>query len=143
MTLKFDRNRSNLCWRNCQQIGDHTHIFWDCPVLKTFWTGIQTEIHSILKVNLPLNPLYYILDLVPDGAMDKKKAHLVSILLLIARKMITICWLKPLPPTIHQWKERLKTVFLMEKITAKLHCRLIPFLTLWAPVINHLNLSSK
>ena len=96
-----------------------------------------------MNVDLPLDPRYYILGLVPEGAMDKKKAQLLQILLLVARKMITILWLKPLPPTLHQWKERLKTVYLMEKITAKLHCRMGLFLTLWAPVINHLKLPSS
>lgn len=31
VTSKYDKNNSNLCWRNCKQIGDHTYIFWDFP----------------------------------------------------------------------------------------------------------------
>ena len=36
VTSKYDKNNSYLCWRKCKQIGDHTHIFWDCPILIPF-----------------------------------------------------------------------------------------------------------
>uniref|UniRef100_A0A3P8TVH1 Reverse transcriptase domain-containing protein n=1 Tax=Amphiprion percula TaxID=161767 RepID=A0A3P8TVH1_AMPPE len=136
----FDKRNNNLCWRNCGKIGDHTHIFWDCPKLKLFWEEIQAEIRSILGVDLALEPLFYIIGSIPKEAMDKKQAYLLHILLLVAKKMITVSWLSPLPPTLHQWRESLKKVYLMEKITAKLHLKLGFFMNLWAPVIAYFNL---
>lgn len=65
VTSKYDKNNTNVCWRKCKQIGDYTHIFWDCPILIPFWQGIQAEIQGILKIKLPLNPLHYILGLTP------------------------------------------------------------------------------
>lgn len=41
---KFDVSKTNLCWRDCKQISDHTHIFWDCPKLKMYWCSIHAEI---------------------------------------------------------------------------------------------------
>ena len=90
VTSKYEKNNSNLCWRNCKRIGDHTHIFWDCPILIPFWQGIQAEIQSILKIKLPLNPLHYILGLTPREDIEKRKVQLLQILLLVARKLITL-----------------------------------------------------
>lgn len=28
---RFNNNSNNECWRECEMVGDHTHIFWDCP----------------------------------------------------------------------------------------------------------------
>lgn len=30
-----------LCWRKCGKIGDHTHIFWDCPKIQEFWKCVN------------------------------------------------------------------------------------------------------
>lgn len=44
-------------------------------------------------------------------------------LVLIAHKVITVNWLKPHSPTLEQWVQRLKTVNLMEDLTATLRLR--------------------
>uniref|UniRef100_A0A3P9KVM4 Reverse transcriptase domain-containing protein n=1 Tax=Oryzias latipes TaxID=8090 RepID=A0A3P9KVM4_ORYLA len=134
---KYDKNKSDLCWRKCNKIGDHTHIFWDCPVLIPYWQGIQNIIKVITQVNLPLNPLYYIIGTLPEEGIEKKKVKLIQILLLVAKKMITRSWLKTSPPTLEQWLEALRKVYLMEKITAKLHLRSEMFYDLWTPVTEH------
>lgn len=51
LVAKLDKSKPNLCWRNCKKIGDHTHIFWDCPKLKPYWEGIRTEIVAILNTD--------------------------------------------------------------------------------------------
>lgn len=140
MISKFDKNITDLCWRDCKQIGDHTHIFWDCPKLKTYWEGIRKEILAILKIDLPLDPKVYIFGVVPEGLASNCVIKILHILLLTARKMITLSWLRPLPPTINQWHERLLNVYNMEKITAKLQMKYDMFLKIWVPLICHLNL---
>lgn len=76
---KYNGALTNLCWRDCKQIGDHTHIFGACPKLKSFWEGIRTEILAILNIDLPLDAQYYILGVIPEGAMDKTKGYLLHI----------------------------------------------------------------
>ena len=140
ITSKFDRSKTNLCWRECHQIGDHTHIFWDCPKLGNYWGGIRKELFSILNIDLPLTPQFYIIGVLPKGRWEKKKLYLLRVLILIARKMITLSWLKPLPPTVLQWQERVKKVYFMEKITAHLHLKMDIFRIRWAPISEYLNL---
>lgn len=140
ITSEFDNSRTNLCWRECHQIGDHTYIFWDCPKLGNYWEGIRKELFSILNIDLPLTPQFYIIGVLPKGSWERKKLYLLHVLILIARKMITLLWLKPLPPTVLQWQERVKKVYLMEKITAHLHLKMDIFRIRWAPISEYLNL---
>lgn len=140
---KYEKREKKLCWRNCKQIGDHAHIFWDCPKLKKFWQEVQAEILTTINVNLPLDPIYYLLGLTPKGDMGKREVHLIHILLLVMRKIITLSWLKPQTPTLNQWRERLEQVYLKEKITAKLHIKTDSFLALYAPVIAYFGWSDR
>lgn len=91
-----------------------------------------------LKKDLPLTPQFYIIGALPKGRWD---VYLLHVLILIARKMITLLWLKPFPPTVPQWQERVKKVYLMEKITAHLHLKMDIFRIRWAAISEYLNLS--
>ncbi len=46
------------CWRGCGKVGDHTHIFWECPKIFTFWQGVKVEIMKILHIDLPFTPVF-------------------------------------------------------------------------------------
>lgn len=133
----FDKNKSNLCWRNCNLIGDHTHIFWDCPVLKPFWKEVQGEIQNMLNCKLSLELVHCIIGIPSGGDLGGKLIKVIQILLLVARKMITKSWLKAQPPTLEQWLEGLKRIYDMEKITAQLHLKMDRFDDLWSPVTNY------
>uniref|UniRef100_A0A3B1JK50 Uncharacterized protein n=1 Tax=Astyanax mexicanus TaxID=7994 RepID=A0A3B1JK50_ASTMX len=53
---------SNKCWRVCGLVGDHTHIFWNCPLLLAYWKNIQNEINKCLNIEfvpLSLKKYYY------------------------------------------------------------------------------------
>ena len=58
VTSKF-ADTSDQCWRGCGLVGDHTHIFWDCPKLLRYWINIQSEIKKCLNVDLPLKPILF------------------------------------------------------------------------------------
>ena len=138
---KFDKTKTNLCWRQCGQIGDHTHIFWDCPKLKMYWEGIQAEIYNILQTNIRNDPLVFVLGVLPCDFLCKEKMYLFKVIIMVARKMITMSWCKPLPPTVDQWKERLLRVYTMEKITAKLNLDMALFKRRWTPLITYFGLT--
>lgn len=134
ITSKYS-NTSDLCWRNCGKVGDFTHIFWDCPKLLDFWKSIQWELGEVLGINLPLDPSTYILGIMPDDLIDHERIYLLRVLLLIAKKTITSLWLKPQPPNIMQWKERVRQVTIMERITARIQLKLDTYEKRWEPII--------
>lgn len=131
-------NTSDLCWRNCGKVGDFTHIFWDCPKILDFWKSIQTELRGVLGINLQLDPSTYILNtlrIMPDDLIDSECIYLLRVLLLIAKKTITASWLKPQPPNIKQWRDRVKQVTIMERTTARLQMKLDTYEKRWEPII--------
>lgn len=46
-------------------VGDRTHTFWDYPKIQTFWKNIKGEMERILKLDIPLDPLLFLLDVLP------------------------------------------------------------------------------
>ena len=69
----------------------------------------------------------------------RDQKHLLHILLMTARKMVTINWMNPQPPTVAQWKQKLKEVYGMEALTAKLQLRSDVFVRRWLPIARYLS----
>lgn len=137
---KFVDNPATMyCWRGCGMVGDHSHIFWDCPRILSFWIEIKKEIDTILGIKIALTPSQFLFDLVAEGRYDRDQKHLLHILLMTARKMVTIYWMNPQPPTIVQWKQKLREVYVMEALTAKLQLRSDAFGRRWLPIERYLS----
>ncbi|KAJ0059923.1 hypothetical protein NL108_015598 [Boleophthalmus pectinirostris] len=110
ITATYNRDISALCWRKCGHIGDFSHIFWECPVIKVYWDNVTKEIKKILNINTQFKVQHIILCGTMNDAWDTDKMYMLKVLILIAHKVITANWLKPLPPTVEQWTQRLRTV---------------------------------
>ena len=130
-----------LCWRKCGKIGDHTHIFWDCPVIEGFWKSVKEEIGNILEMTVPLEPMLFLLGAIPTDTYDSDQRYILRILLLIAKKIITVNWENAKSPTIIQWKHRLKQVYTMERMTASLQIKMDSFTQRWNCVKIYLDVS--
>ena len=61
------------CWRGCGLVGDHTHIFWDCPKLSGYWHDIQNEIKKCLKIEVPLEPSYFLVGILPENVENNSQ----------------------------------------------------------------------
>lgn len=133
-------NTSRQCWRGCGMIGDHTHIFWDCPILSNYWQNVQEEIKKCFQIDIPLEPLYFILGILPEDLSENSDTDLLRTLLLIANKVITSLWLQPHPPTVAQWKERIQEVYSIERLTASLHLKIEAYIRKWTNVVLHFHL---
>lgn len=129
---------SDKCWRGCGQTGDYIHIFWDCPRLKEYWENIKREIERICKEKINLELQTFLLGIIPNTVSSKNK-KIVQILITIAKKAITVSWLKPQPPSRDLWWERVKDVVGMENVTAKLRFRVKKFQEIWAPVLKEMD----
>lgn len=69
-----------------------------------------------------------ILGAVQEEGMSKKIIYLLHILLIAAKKSITLSWLKVDPPTYKTWIDIVKKIYIMEKITFKLRLQEAQFL---------------
>lgn len=97
------------------------------------------EIDTILGINIALTPRQFLFDLAPDGRYNRDQEHLIHILLMTARKMVAVNWMNPQPPTILQWKQRLREVYVMEALTAKLQLRSDVLGRRWLPIERYLS----
>lgn len=95
VTAKYSKT-SDLCWRNCGWWVTSL-IFWDCPKIIDFC--VKTEIKRILGIDLRLDSNLYKLGIIPEDWIDRDCSYFLKVLLLIAKKKVTINWLKPHPPT--------------------------------------------
>ncbi|KAF7645302.1 hypothetical protein LDENG_00206850, partial [Lucifuga dentata] len=82
----------------------------------------------------------FLLGEIPQDVLGKDQRYILCILLLVARKIITIHWMKAFPPTQTQWTQRLKQVYIMEYMTAKLQMKIDTFVQRWTPVMLYLTL---
>ena len=81
---------------------------------------------------MPLEPSYFVVGLLPEDVEENRHQYL----LLFAKKMITVSWLRQ-PPTSTQWREKVKEVYHMESLTARLQLNQV-FLTKWCPIMTYL-----
>ena len=135
----YKENSTNKCWRNCDMVGDHTHIFWGCPKIKAYWNNIKKELDKIFRTDIPLDPLSTLLDHTQEQMYNKDQCYIMHILLTVARKMITINWMQPGPPTIDMWVKKVRQIYKMEHMTAQLQLKLGRFEEKWTLVSNYLN----
>lgn len=114
--------------------GLHSYIL--IPQMVDFWRCLKTEINNkiILGINQHMNLILYIPGILPEDLIDRECSFLSKVLLVIAKKLITINWLKPHPPNIMQWTDKVKK-FIMERTTARLQLKLEKFKRRWKPII--------
>ena len=136
IVAKMGPTHSNRCWRECgAHIGNHTHIFWNCPKLRLFWRRISEALTEVFGQNFTEDPMVMLLGVVPEGIEGRAKTYLLHILLTAAIKCITIKWLKPDPPTYNMWVDKVWEIHQMEQITYALRLRSDLFIARWNPVM--------
>ena len=68
-------------------------------------------VNKALKVDLVRNPLIAILGMKPDITFNRKRMYILQIILIAAKKAITLRWLKQDPPT--KWLAILRNIYTM------------------------------
>ena len=102
---------------------DHSHIFWLCPKIQTFWGHVSTTMVKILGYPIPNNVMVLYFCVLNENVVIKKDWYLCKILLMACKKVITKCWYKTEAPSTNQWMDKVKEMCLMEKMTFSLRSR--------------------
>lgn len=93
------------CWRCSHSPADANHIFWKCPHVQRFWSGITSCISGLLSVPIPMTVRVCLLGLVDDVVPSHALQTMLNILLFYGRKAILLNWKKPGAPGLAFWKE--------------------------------------
>ena len=80
-----------------------------------------------MEIDVTLKPKLFVLGAIPKDLYNADKRYILRILLLVSKKIITVNWRDVKPPTIGQWTQRLKNVYMMERITASLQVTMDTF----------------
>ncbi len=111
VVAKFDSSSQLAqCWRGCGEVGDYVHIFWECPKIQVYWQGVKREISKVLGYDIPMHPVFFLLDGFPPDQFSKSHLFALHILLMAARKIITVNWMKVHQPTLTEWIQRLNQI---------------------------------
>lgn len=72
-------------------------------------------VSEIVGVPILPSPKVCLLGLVEDSVLRVVARTLIGLLLFYARKTITLCWKKQVPPPLSLWKEHVDTVLTLYK----------------------------
>lgn len=108
------------CWRECGHCpADHTHVFWGCTVLDSFWEGVQCIVKKVLGFDINFTCVSFYLGNI-DQKLSKSDKYLLKIFMTASKKAITKRWLSKEPPTINQWMTIVNDIHCMERLTFNL-----------------------
>ena len=106
------------CWRQCGQLNaDHSHIFWNCDKLRSFWDCVIGILEEVLGYNVTSDPRVLYLGLSLEDTIGQEDTYLFKILILAAKKAITRRWLEVDPPRTDHWLDIVEEIRCMEKMT--------------------------
>jgi len=50
------------CWRQCGQLeADHTHIFWSCEKIQSFWDDVQVVMSEVFGFKIPRTSMFLLM----------------------------------------------------------------------------------
>ncbi len=110
------------------------------PKDSEFWKNIKKEIDKILELEILLDPVVCVLGALPREIYNEEKRYVLRILLLIAKKNDNSTLEGEGSPSLVQWTQRLKQVYIMEKMTACLQMKMDIFLQRWKSITNYLDM---
>ena len=108
------------CWRECGvSRAGHTHVFWECSVLKSFWDDVHGTIKNVLCFDVDFTCLSFYLGNI-DPVLSICDKYLLKVFMAASKKAITRRWLCRDPPTVNQWIDIVKSIQCMECMTFSL-----------------------
>ena len=135
---KYKCNLTSSCWRKCgEQIAHHSHIFWSCKVLGSFWEDSITEVSNIFGIVLNKNPLILLLGKLPEN-IKNNDVHLFLIIRVALMKQITRNWLKDDNLSNSKWKDLVNEIYRMEKITMRIRNQVYIFEERWEKWVRYI-----
>lgn len=117
-------------------MGTMTHVFWECPKIRTFWFRIFGIIRRITNIPLQQLPEYALLGhRVPKA--PKHTQALIGYIFLGAKITIAKYWKKPSVP-LHAAKSKISWIMTQEKLYSTMDDSGEKFEKIWEPWASYL-----
>ena len=132
-------NVSDSCNRCNQSPADHTHMFWSCPRLATFWSEIFNTLNTAYGTAISPDPLLALFGTTLQPFTCKAMQQVFAFTTLLARRLILLRWKHVKPPSHGAWLKELILSISLEKLRFSLKGSLVTFEKTWRPILDHLN----
>lgn len=119
------------CWRDCGCcLAGHAHVFWDCPVLKSFWDNVHNITRVVLGYDIDFTCSSFYLGNI-DLEISKSDRYLLKIFMVSSKKAITRRWLRKEPPTTNEWESIVNDIRCTELMTFSLRLQKDKGIAFW------------
>lgn len=110
---------SDLCWRGCGEKVTHTHVWWQRPLIRPFWSSILHWIKVIQGSEVP-NDQWVVLFNCRGESVGRYKNSITLHLLNAAKGLIPRFWKQTTIPTMRLWLQTVDHIYHMEDLTYSL-----------------------
>lgn len=124
------------CTRCSFSPADHTHTFFSCPKLASFWASFFDFMSRALHVSLSPCPIVAIFGVSLLSSITRQKAEVIAFASLIARRCILLHWKCPTPPPTTSWLKDLMSFLSLEKLKYATRGSTDKFYKTWNPILN-------
>lgn len=131
-------NVADSCNRCKQSPADHTHMFWSCPGLATFWSEIFQTLNTAYNTTVVPEPLLALFGVSLQPFASGVMQHVLAFTTLLARRLILLKWKCVQPPSHNRWVKELLLSIRLEKLRFSLKGSLDSFEKTWRPFLNHI-----
>ena len=132
---------SDSCNRCKQSPANHTHMFWSCSNLTSFWCQIFDTLSTVLEVDLNPEPYTALFGLPPlmTLCLPASKRRVLAFTTLLARRLILFKWKQVAPPSHNSWLREVLIHIKLEKVRFSLSGSDNAFNKTWQPFLEYLN----
>lgn len=130
---KYTPNHSALCFRGCTDPGTHLHIWWTCPIAKSYWGKIFELASKMFQTPLTPDPFIALLNLKPDHLTFSQFKLFVQ-LSTAAKQTMAKAWKSP-KLSLAETKNRMNSAMSHAKMSAIEGNQIPKFKKIWNPWI--------
>lgn len=109
-------NVTNLCNRCKKCPGNHSHMFWFCPRLTTFWSEISKTLWTAYNTIVSPDPLLALFGTPLQPFTSKVTQTALAFATLLAKWLIILNWKLPQPPSHSSWLKEMLLSIRLEKL---------------------------
>lgn len=114
----YNPNIPDSCTKCNDSVGTLLHCMWECQKIQPFWKDVTCMISRMTNMVVPLEPKLCILGIYPNHfAPGRKKAPIIDLSLLQARRAIALRWKNMGGPTYGMWVREVMSCLTLEKLT--------------------------
>lgn len=133
LLYKIGLRADSACPRCGQGDAHLMHMMWDCSALQGFWREVVNTINTVHGLQLMPDPKLCILGITDTPDPDSPIAISLARMLFQARKLVAQHWIRPSPPALREYINRMNNVIRLEKAVYSKRKVLHKYEALWGP----------